>query len=415
MAGMCCGIVGESEPSPVESASRTARRRRMEVRQLKIMPGEVALQQPEKRQKLEVRIPSPTREGVDAIDFCSLPEKHKEFDEAAESRASLSYPSPSTSSIVIANMQDVAQDLPKYGATSVRGRRRDMEDAVSIRPSFFSTEDDYNPHGFHFYGVFDGHGCSHVAMKCKNRMHAIVKEEIERKSGSMTEWREAMERSFSQMDREVGERRTVGVVSGCRCELQTPQCDAVGSTAVVAVVTPAKIVVSNCGDSRAVLCRNGVVIPLSSDHKPDRPDELNRIQDAGGRVIYWDGARVLGVLAMSRAIGDNYLKPYVISEPEVTVTERTVEDECLILASDGLWDVVSNETAAGVARMCLSSTRPPSPPESPGSEASVGAGGREFSDKACLDASILLTKLALARHSADNISVVVVDLRREQQ
>lgn len=147
--------------------------------------------------------------------------------------------------------------------------------------------------------------------------------------------------------------------------------------------------------------------------QPDRPDELVRIEAAGGRVIYWEGPRVLGVLAMSRAIGDCYLKPYVISEPEVTITDRTDDDECLILASDGLWDVVSNETACGVVRMCLRAQKPPSPPGSPGSEAAVrSAAACENSNKACSDASILLTKLALARHSADNVSVVVVDLRR---
>lgn len=147
--------------------------------------------------------------------------------------------------------------------------------------------------------------------------------------------------------------------------------------------------------------------------QPDRPDELVRIEAAGGRVIYWDGARVLGMLAMSRAIGDSYLKPYVISEPEVTVTDRTDDDECLILASDGLWDVVSNDTACGVVRMCLRAQKPPSPPRSPGSEAALSSAAS--SDKACSDASILLTKLALARHSTDNVSVVVVDLRRRNQ
>jgi len=146
--------------------------------------------------------------------------------------------------------------------------------------------------------------------------------------------------------------------------------------------------------------------------QPDRPDELSRIEEAGGRVIYWDGPRVLGVLAMSRAIGDNYLKPYVIPDPEVTVMDRTSDDECLILASDGLWDVVSNGTAVSVARMCLNNReKPASPPRSPGNDAVVAPGG-ESSDKACSDASILLTKLALARHSTDNVSVVVVDLRR---
>lgn len=128
-------------------------------------------------------------------------------------------------------------------------------------------------------------------------------------------------------------------------------------------------------------------------------------------MIYWDGPRVLGVLAMSRAIGDSYLKPYVIPDPEVTIIDRTDGDECLILASDGLWDVVSNETACGVARMCMKAQSPPSPPRLPDMESVVSA--VENSDKACSDASILLTKLALARQSSDNVSVVVVDLRRK--
>lgn len=95
------------------------------------------------------------------------------------------------------------------------------------------------------------------------------------------------------------------------------------------------------------------------------------------------------------------------------MTERTDEDECLILASDGLWDVVPNDTACGVARMCLRVQKPPSPPGSPGSDIAV-CSAVDGSDKACSDASILLTKLALARHSTDNVSVVVVDLRREK-
>ncbi|GMH04250.1 hypothetical protein Nepgr_006089 [Nepenthes gracilis] len=409
MAGMCCGIVGESEPSPVDSASRTARRGQMEVRQLKTI-ADVDLLAPEKalkRQKIEVRLTSPARECENPIFNCSVLETRQNGELEGIKSA------PSIQSRVLfpsaMDLRDSALERPKFGLMSVRGRRRDMEDAVSIRPYFCGT-DDKNSHGFHFYGVFDGHGCSHVAFKCKDRMHKIIKEDLERDGGS-TEWKEAMERSFLRMDKEAVETSN-NQVSPCRCELQTPQCDAVGSTAVVAIVTPDRIVVSNCGDSRAVLCRNGVPIPLSSDHKPDRPDELHRIQAAGGRIIYWDGPRVLGVLAMSRAIGDNYLKPYVIPEPEVTVTERTAEDEFLILATDGLWDVVSNETASGVVRMCLSAVRPRPTPRLPGVEASVSTSG-ESSDLACTDASILLTRLALGRRSADNISVVVVDLRRD--
>lgn len=383
MAGMCCGVVGETKTPTVEpSGGRQVRRRRMDIQQLKflaaaasdvvVMP--LSETNPTKRRKIETI--QNTIENEDTPKVC-------------ENAATTS-------------SQAVEKQDSRFGLTVVCGRRRDLEDAVAVKPSFCDD--------LHFYGVYDGHGCSHVAMKCKDRMHEIVKEEIEKNNEKSVEWKETMVTSFSRMDKDVTEWSNGTSGSDCRCELQTPQCDAVGSTAVVSVVTPDKIVVSNCGDSRAVLCRNGVAIPLSIDHKPDRPDELERIEKAGGRVIYWDGARVLGVLAMSRAIGDNYLKPYVIPEPEVTVTERTAEDECLILASDGLWDVVSNDVACSVARMCLSSQEVPSPPRSPGSELNVARG--ESSDKACSDASILLTKLALARRSADNVSVVVVDLRR---
>lgn len=105
-------------------------------------------------------------------------------------------------------------------------------------------------------------------MKCRDRLHEIVKEEIDSFGEEENiKWKEAMERSFARMDTEVEYRSDADKNANCRCELQTPQCDAVGSTAVVAVVTPDKIVVSNCGDSRAVLCRSGVAVTLSSDHK----------------------------------------------------------------------------------------------------------------------------------------------------
>ena len=57
----------------------------------------------------------------------------------------------------------------------------------------------------------------------------------------------------------------------------------------------------------------------------------------------------MGELAVSRAIGDHCLRPYVIPEPEVSMVERTKDDEVLVMASDGLWDVISNQEAAEMA------------------------------------------------------------------
>lgn len=101
----------------------------------------------------------------------------------------------------------------------------------------------------------------------------MVEEELRLDGGGENRWQRVMERSFSRMDKEVvawNDSNVDSISITCRCELQTPECDAVGSTAVVAVVTPQKIVVANCGDSRAVLCRGGKAIPLSTDHKVSR-------------------------------------------------------------------------------------------------------------------------------------------------
>ncbi|KAL5991763.1 hypothetical protein ACLOJK_012674 [Asimina triloba] len=397
MAEICRGVVNESDSSvPREPSSRAARRRRIELRRFKFVGGVSSPQESAgcKRRKteLEPSIVSHPRKCEYAVDGSAGKEMKPGRGETELEQAS------NYATLVVS---EALGRSPKHGMSSVCGRRRVMEDAVSIHPSFVYLERQI-PANLHFFGVYDGHGCSHVAKSCKDRMHCLVSEELGTEEVQPTDWKAVMERSFSRMDEEVvRDEGKLKLAAHCRCEKQTIHCEAVGSTAVVAVVGPEKIVVANCGDSRAVLCRNGKPIPLSSDHKPDRPDELERIQSAGGRVIYWDGPRVLGVLAMSRAIGDHYLKPFVSSEPEVTVTDRSPDDECLILASDGLWDVVPNRMACDIVRMCLRGHSAPL----------TETGSDQEPDKACSDAAVLLTKLALARHSTDNVSVVVVDLR----
>ncbi|XP_072994927.1 probable protein phosphatase 2C 8 [Typha latifolia] len=279
--------------------------------------------------------------------------------------------------------------LPRlsYGSVSVIGRRREMEDTVAIATAFAAgspgPEEMYD-----FFGVYDGHGGAGVAQVCRERMHVVLAEEIARREEG--EWGEAMAASFSRVDGEVS-----AVMEGQEEEDEMT----VGSTAVVAVVGRRRIVVANCGDSRAVLSRGGVAVPLTSDHKPERPDEMQRVEAAGGRVINWNGYRVLGVLATSRSIGDYYLKPYVTSEPEVTVTDRTEGDEFLILASDGLWDVVSNDVACKITRNCLS-----------GRAAMMFPGA--VNGSTAEHAAALLVEVAMSQGSKDNVSVIVVELRR---
>ncbi|KAA3464663.1 putative protein phosphatase 2C 51 [Gossypium australe] len=267
-----------------------------------------------------------------------------------------------------------------HGLLSVIGRRCEMEDAVKVELGFMAKGGEK----FDFYGVYDGHGGARVAEECKERLHKLLVEEIvEEGSGSGIDWGRTMERCFEKMDEEVNKGRMAE--------------EMVGSTAVVAVVGNEKVVVANCGDSRAVLSRGGVAMPLSFDHKPDRPDELERVEAAGGRVINWNGYRVLGVLATSRSIGDQYLKPFVICKPEVTVREVMNGDEFLILASDGLWDVVSNEVACRVVRRCLNG-------QIRSKTADV------LNQNRASEAAAVLVELAMSRGSKDNISVIVIEL-----
>jgi len=95
--------------------------------------------------------------------------------------------------------------------------------------------------------------------------------------------------------------------------------------------------------------RGGKVVSLSVDHKPNRGDERERILKLGGKITYNKYSnihRVGGVLAVSRAIGDLQLHPYVICEPEIITKTIENQDLFVILASDGLWDVMSNEDVA---------------------------------------------------------------------
>ncbi|XP_015068293.1 protein phosphatase 2C 51-like [Solanum pennellii] len=282
-----------------------------------------------------------------------------------------------------------------HGSISLIGRRREMEDAVAIYPCFFSEGGGGSSRRYDYFGVYDGHGGSRVANVCRDFLHRLVIQQVsegEDYDGKSINWERVMTESFRKMDEKVNKEGA---------EMAT-----IGSTAVVAVVGVEEFVVANCGDSRAVLSRAGVAVPLSIDHKPDRPDELDRIENSGGKVINWNGQRVLGVLATSRSIGDMYLKPYVIPDPEVIVSKRSDEDEFLILASDGLWDVIPNDVACDVTRRSLNGQtfrrcdqQTKSYKRDEGVKESLAARAASF-----------LAELAIARGSRDNISVIVVDL-----
>lgn len=126
-----------------------------------------------------------------------------------------------------------------------------------------------------------------------------------------------------------------------------------GCTAVVALKVGKELYVANAGDSRGILCRGGKAIPLSEDHKPAQEREKNRILSAGGFLSEIGGVcRVNGNLNLSRAIGDLKYKSnaqlhpkdqIITAQPDVKAFVLQPEDQFMVLACDGVWDVMSNQ------------------------------------------------------------------------
>jgi len=242
------------------------------------------------------------------------------------------------------------------------------------------------------YAVFDGHGGARAADFCARNIPLVLSNAL---AGGLTGFEDASTEPSSALG------TAFSYLDQWWLQLAASASPAMddGTTAVAALVVAdahkgaapgaTKVFVANAGDSRAVVVkRSGRVQPLTEDHKPNRPDEMARIRAAGGTVQFFGVWRVQGVLAVSRAIGDRMLKPYVISSPEVTQYCVTPHDQYLVLATDGLWDVLSSTEVASVLS-CL--------PDN-----SAGA------------AAQLLVKEALTRGSTDNITALVVDLTQPQ-
>jgi protein phosphatase 2C family protein 2/3 len=230
--------------------------------------------------------------------------------------------------------QRFESDRLKCGASEMQGWRRGMEDAHTCLLDLEGSP------GHAFFAVFDGHCGRNVAQYCGEHLHKRISSSKEFGSGG---YESAIRTGFLGIDSDLlAEPKLKDDPSGC--------------TAVAALMTPTHLYVGNAGDSRCVLCTNGQVKALSEDHKPYSEGEMERIRKAGSFV---SGGRVNRNLALSRAIGDfdfkknASLKPEeqaITADPEIRVHELTPEDEFLVLACDGIWDVKSNAEVCAFVR-----------------------------------------------------------------
>lgn len=226
-----------------------------------------------------------------------------------------------------------------------------------------------------YFAIFDGHAGTFAAQWCGKKLHLIL-EDIMRKNLNAPV-PELLDQTFTAVDQQleklpVKNSGCTAVVSLLRWEDRVPTSNSVtGSSAIGpaaaaankgdpdsedadtptqdAVATPVATIPSklrekavrqrvlytaNVGDARVILCRNGKALRLSYDHKGSDENEGRRIANAGGLIL---NNRVNGVLAVTRALGDSYIKDLVTGHPYTTETVIQPDlDEFVILACDGV-------------------------------------------------------------------------------
>ncbi|KAI4321214.1 hypothetical protein MLD38_034622 [Melastoma candidum] len=256
-----------------------------------------------------------------------------------------------------------------YFLASKKGRRDVMEDGHDI-----ITNISGDPRKA-FFSVVDGHGGRQAVNYVTAHLGKNIIGEIEE-----------AERNTRQIEFE--EERTKGAI--CNGYFATDKGflslgQASGACVASALLKDGQLYVANLGDCRVVLCRNGVAEALTTDHRVDREDERLRVENSGGFVHNRNGVwRVHGSLAISRAIGDLHLKEYIISEPDIRILLLDLDCRFLIMASDGLWDKVSEQEAVDV----------------------VGREGGDM-EKGCKN----LIELSSSRGNLDDITVLVINLQ----
>ncbi|KAH8909892.1 PP2C-domain-containing protein [Coniochaeta sp. PMI_546] len=271
-----------------------------------------------------------------------------------------------------------------------------------------------------YFAIFDGHAGTFAADWCGKKLHIIL-EDIIRKNPNLP-IPELLDQTFTTVDAQLEKLPLKN--SGCtaaiavlRWEDRVPSNQsATGSQAIAPAVAKAAeeaskskdtessdstsegahaklkhaatrqrvLYTANVGDARIILCRSGKALRLSYDHKGSDENEGKRIANAGGLIL---NNRVNGVLAVTRALGDTYMKDLVTGHPYTTETVIQPElDEFIIIACDGLWDVCSDQEAVDLVRNV-------SEPVS---------------------AAKMLVDHALARFSTDNLSCMVVRFDKQQ-
>lgn len=213
--------------------------------------------------------------------------------------------------------------------------RKTMEDVHTYVKNFASRLD------WGYFAVFDGHAGSQASKWCGSNLHTVLEQKLLEEE--TRDVREVLNESFVSADRQINTKLSGN--SGCTaavCILRWEVPDDVDNQTADFSQHTRKLYTANVGDSRIVLFRKGRSMRLTYDHKASDVLEMQRIEKAGGLIMK---SRVNGMLAVTRSFGDKFFDGLVVGNPFTTSVELTRDDEFLILACDGLWDVIDDQDA----------------------------------------------------------------------
>ncbi|KAK8209471.1 protein phosphatase-like protein 2C [Phyllosticta capitalensis] len=325
--------------------------------------------------------------------------------------------------------QPLLENSARKGSVSTQDSKTSASDSAD--QTVVETDNGY-------FAIFDGHAGTFAADWCGKKLHLLLEDAIRKNPN--TPIPELLDQTFTNVDQQLEKlplknSGCTAVIAVLRWEDRVPNSQsATGSTSIapLAAAASAKAVAdstadnsagtdsatagqasnkdgaqesndappteaklrevatrqrvlytANVGDARIVLCRKGRALRLSYDHKGSDENEGRRIANAGGLIL---NNRVNGVLAVTRALGDAYMKDLVTGHPYTTETViQPDQDEFIILACDGLWDVCSDQEAVDLVR--------------------------NIKDPQA--ASKTLVDHALARFSTDNLSCMIVRFDNE--
>lgn len=250
-----------------------------------------------------------------------------------------------------------------YGIAEDIGLRPSMEDAHAI----FDIQEE----GLFSAEVYDGHSGKAAAYAASEivtpHFLSLLRSERSKQADERRPDRDLLREAYLAADSYVVNR---GIESG--------------TAAATFHIIGDRFLAANAGDSRVIIGTRRNAVQLTFDHKPDVPAERSRIESLGGRVITYVVPRVQGMLAMSRALGDPILKPYVSPEPRIVEGLLGSENDFAVVACDGVWDVLKSRDVISVAR--------------------------DVGDPQAAAERIVAKALAVG--TSDNLTVIVLDLRQ---